>query len=398
MTELVHKVRAPWFPRYSEVRQLLTILEGVPKVTIKGMIAAVWEQTGTPQQPVDWSDPATWIEQRLTGEQAKLAQQIWEQSQQQVNPRYIDGTYLFINAKAFFAERASVCQLIERGKAFLTNDPGVIRQIDDEEGVLYLLSILATKKRAMRGDLLPEWGDYLREYSHFHAEASIKDTLRRRLVNLTERGLVEREGNSYTITQAGIDYAASVPQSAADPRREMERAVLTFNEKEREALRKRLSTMSPYLFEHLIAKLLEAMGYEDVTVTKASGDLGVDVLATIQFGITTITEVVQVKRHQSSINRPILDQLRGVLPLHHAIRGTLITLGKFGGGCIEAAIFPGAAPITLIDGEKLLDLLIQHQIGMRHRPITLYELDEEFFQSLDERRQIKAALNGDGAT
>lgn len=397
MTELVHKVRAPWLPRYSEVRQLLTILEGTPKATIKGMIAAVLEQTGTPQQPVDWSAPAVWIEQRLTGEPAKLAQRIWEQSQQQVNPRYIDGSYLFINAKAFFAERAPVCQLTERGKAFLANDPGVVREIDDEEGILYLLSIIVTKQRAMRGDLLPEWAEFLREYSHFHAEASIKDTLRRRLVNITERGLVEREGNSYTITQAGLDYAATAPKSAAAPRREMLRAVQTFNDKEREALRKRLTTMSPYLFEHLIGQLLEAMGYEDVTVTKASGDLGVDVIAKAQFGITTVTEVVQVKRHQGSINRPILDQLRGVLPLHHAIRGTLITLGKFGGGCIEVAVYPGAAPITLIDGEKLLDLLIEHQIGIRHRPITLYEMDEEFFQSLDERAQIKDALNGNGS-
>jgi restriction system protein len=231
----------------------------------------------------------------------------------------------------------------------------------------------------------------------FHAEASIKDTLRRRLVNLTDRGLVECEGNSYTITQAGADYAASVPHSAADPRREMQRAVLAFNEKERETLRKRLGTMSPYLFEHLIGQLLEAMGYEDVTVTKASGDQGVDVAATIQLGITTITEVVQVKRYQGSISRPLVDQLRGALPYHKAIRGTLITLGKFSSGCTEAAVFPGAAPITLIDGEKLLDLLIEHQIGIRHRPITLYEVDEEFFQALDERMQIKEALNGDGA-
>ncbi len=398
MTEPVHKVRAPWFPRYSEVRQLLTILEGVPKATIRSMIAAIGEQMGTPQQPVDWSTPAAWIEERLTGESAKLARQIWEQSQRQINPRYIDGTYLFINAKEFFAERAPLCQLTERGKAFLANDAAVIREIDDEEGVLYLLSMLATRKRAMRGDLLPEWGDYLREYSHFHAEASIKDTLRRRLVNLTERGLVERDGNSYTITQAGLDYAATAPKNATDPRREMLRAVQTFNEKEREALRKRLSTMSPYLFEHLIGQLLEAMGYEDVTVTKASGDQGVDVVATIQLGITTITEVVQVKRHQGSISRPLVDQLRGALPYHKAIRGTLITLGKFSSGCTEAAVFPGAAPITLIDGEKLLDLLIEHQIGIRHRPITLYELDEEFFQALDERRQISDALNGSGAT
>ena len=153
-------------------------------------------------------------------------------------------------------------------------------------------------------------------------------------------------------------------------------AVSRYNERQREALRQRLNTTPPYEFEHLIGELLEAMGYEDVKVTKESGDKGVDVVATVQFGITTITEVVQVKRHQTSIVRPMLDQLRGALPYHNAIRGTLITTGNFSAGCTEAAVHPGAAPITLINGEKLLDLLIQHQIGIRKRPVELYELDD----------------------
>ena len=31
MAEHINKVRTPWFPRYSEVRQLLSILEGVSR-------------------------------------------------------------------------------------------------------------------------------------------------------------------------------------------------------------------------------------------------------------------------------------------------------------------------------------------------------------------------------
>ncbi len=94
-----------------------------------------------------------------------------------------------------------------------------------------------------------------------------------------------------------------------------------------------------------------------------------------------ITEVVQVKRHKANIGRPVLDQLRGALPYHKAIRGTLISLGNFSKGCKEAALFPGAAPITLINGEKLLDLLIEHEIGLRKRPVQRYELDEDLFRA-----------------
>ena len=97
--------------------------------------------------------------------------------------------------------------------------------------------------------------------------------------------------------------------------------------------------MDPYRFETLVKDLLDAMGYEDVVVTKQSGDKGVDVVANFEFGITQVREVVQVKRHQASITRPVMDQLRGALPYYQAIRGTIITLGKFAKGCKDAAFF-----------------------------------------------------------
>jgi restriction system protein len=91
--------------------------------------------------------------------------------------------------------------------------------------------------------------------------------------------------------------------------------------------------------------------------------------------------VVQVKRHKGSIGRPVLDQLRGALPYHKALRGTIITLGAFSKGCKEAALFPGAAPIGLIDGKRLLELLVEHKIGISERPATLYEIDESYFSN-----------------
>ena len=102
-----------------------------------------------------------------------------------------------------------------------------------------------------------------------------------------------------------------------------------------------------------------------------------DVVATVQFGITTITEVVQVKRYKGNIHRDEIDKLRGALVYQKAIRGTLITLGGFSKGCAEASVFPGAAPIGLIDGEKLLELLERHEIGIQRRTLSLLELDED---------------------
>ncbi|PVV10540.1 MAG: restriction endonuclease [gamma proteobacterium symbiont of Ctena orbiculata] len=378
MTENKYKVRTPLFPPYSWVRATMQVLDGVAKSDVTHLIQSIWQQTGTPQNPVDWSEPDKWIAERLSDEDAVLAEKIWKETQHLVNPRHMYGAYLFINGFDLLVTNAEgIYALSDDGKAFLGQDSKIVQMLDEAEGLLKLLAILATKTQAKRGDLLPEWAEYLQEHSKFSTPGTFKDTLSRRLANLVERGLVEREGNRYTITESGLQYAEKSLPEGEDPKRAVLRAVNSHNAQQREALCELLAVMPPYQFEHLIGDLMEAMGYEDVTVTKQSGDKGVDVVATVQFGITTVREVVQVKRHggKATIQRQIIDQLRGSLPYHQAIRGTLITLGKISKGATEAALFPGAAPITLIDGKKLLDLLIEHGIGIKKRPVELWEVD-----------------------
>lgn len=382
MSESESKVRTPLFPLYSWVRSLLPIFNGQKKSDVTHLIQAIWDQTGTPQNPVDWTEPDKWIDERLKGGHAKLARRIWEESGHLVNPRHMYGAYLFINGFELLSVNSDGFYVLsEAGNAFINNDATILQVLDDAEGILKLLSILATKKKAKRGDLLPEWAEYLQEYSKFTTPGTFKDTLSRRISNLVERNLVSKDGNAYDITEEGVQYLNGAAPAEADTKREVLLAVEQFNKAQRDALFEALSSMHSYQFEHLISELLEAIGYEDVTVTKASGDKGVDVVAKVQFGITTITEVVQVKRTpNSSIGRPILDQLRGSLPYHHAIRGTLITLGSISKGAKDAALFPGAAPITLIDGEKLLDMLIEHKVGIKKREITMYEVDASYFE------------------
>jgi restriction system protein len=380
-----YKVRIPYFPLYSEVKRLLGIFEEVPKGNVTGMIHTIHSQTGTPKDPVDWSDPGAWIPERLDGENAALAKKIWEGSGKTVNPRHVYGSYLFVNNyKLLEPDSAGVYRITDRGREFLKDDEKVVQQLDDAEGLPQILLILSTKGLAQRGELTDEWGEYLLNNSKFKTASSIKDSLRRRILNLVERGLVLREGNKYSITQTGMNYISKTGKVSDDPRKKVIRAVKSYNDKQVESLREKLGRMAPYDFEHLVRDLLEAMGYEDVTVTKESGDKGVDVVATVQFGITTIKEVVQVKRQQGSIGRPVLDQLRGSLPYHGALRGTILTLGSFSKGCKEFALFQGAAPIGLIDGKRLLELLVEHNIGIVEKPATLYEIDESYFSGFEE--------------
>ena len=122
-----HKVRTPLFPLYSDVRQLLTLLDGVPKKQVTTLIYAIRDQTGTPQNPVDWSDPDTWIPQRLNGESAHLATKIWQGSGRTVNPRYIYGTYLFINNyDLLIPDTQGIYRFGERSQAFLDQTASLI--------------------------------------------------------------------------------------------------------------------------------------------------------------------------------------------------------------------------------------------------------------------------------
>lgn len=380
-------VRTPLFENYSAIRKLMNVLAGTTKKSdFLQFLKAIANQTGTPQNPVDWSNPDEWINQRVAGGDKVLATLIWEQSQKTLNPRYVYGAYLFINSYGLLrTDGSGVFQLSGRGNLFMADDPATVRTLDEAEGLPKLLAILAIHSPAKRGDLLDEWGEFLLAHSNFSTLSTIKDTLRRRTLNLVERGYITREGNTYTITAKGIAYAADAvgvagAASVASPHAQVLSAIKQHNDSQVAAFKQQLGKMNPYHFEVLIKDLLEAMDYEDVTVTKQSGDKGVDVVGHFQFGITQIKEVVQVKRHQGSITRPVLDQLRGALPYHQAIRGTIITLGAFSPGCREAAIFPGAAPITLIDGDKLMELFVKHDVGVKRSPVSLFKLDESIFE------------------
>jgi len=385
MSKLTLKVRTPQFPLYSEVRHLLHIFNGVSQAAIKTMFKSIEEQTGTPRQPVDWSAPESWIQKRLSGESALLALRIWQESKQEVNPRHVYGSYIFINNNELLSDNVfGVYQITPRGQAFLANDPKLLAEIDDNEGIPQLLRILSGKTTARRRDLLPEWSDFLREHSHFGTQATIRDTLRRRLNNLMERGYVSREGVTYLITKKGLEYADQFTTSDLDQKRDVIRTIKAFNQEQLNKLSSLLAFMQLKDFDFLVQELLESMGYEDIQITKESGSKGVEVTASIQFGISTVREVIHVKRYQASTGRPALDQLREAISRHKCFGGTLITLGRFTRECKDASLTANVAPVKLIDGKHLVMLLSENNIGITGQAVTLYHIDDEYFSSSND--------------
>jgi restriction system protein len=153
-------------------------------------------------------------------------------------------------------------------------------------------------------------------------------------------------------------------------------AVAGHNEDVKARLRSVLSEADPYAFEHLIGTLLGVLGFEEVEITKRSGDGGIDVRATLTVGgVTDVKTAVQVKRWASNVSGKTVRELRGGLGPHE--RGLIITLSDFTSDARQEAAAPDRTPITLVDGDQLLDLLIDNEIGVTSRKVAILELDEE---------------------
>jgi len=381
----------PLFPTYKQLVKFIHAIQGELYSTYRGMDDEIWEHVGNPQETVDWKNPDEWIPIRLNGEKKQLALKIWQESNGVVNPRYTRGC-LWLTQRFNLVNRNSndTFELTSQGNMLLADPEGeVSAAIDQKEAVLIILQLVAEHGPCKRGEILPGYIDYCLSHTTFRAESVHKSSLHDRLVNLMDRNLVERNGSLYNITDAGINrlkqYSNTiVGRAITTEQTDLQQMAQSITKTARETLSQYLTTMNPYKFEHLIKLLLEDMGYENVEVTSPSNDGGVDVVADIELGITSVREVIQVKRHKANISRKVLDELRGSLHRFRAMRGTIITTGKFSSGAKNASMEQGAAPITLIDGDKLLELLLEHEIGISKKSVDFFEFDNSKLIQFEE--------------
>ncbi|KYH45627.1 restriction endonuclease [Branchiibius sp. NY16-3462-2] len=144
--------------------------------------------------------------------------------------------------------------------------------------------------------------------------------------------------------------------------------------------------LSPTGFEDLVIRLLERMGYGragSVERTSASGDAGVDgIISQDPLGLDRI--YVQAKRYAEdrTIERPRIHEFAGALLGKQGDRGVFITTSRFSSGAIQEAERINAR-IELIDGRRLAELLVAYGVGVQaDQTVTLYRLDEDFFEDL----------------
>ncbi|OJX39971.1 MAG: hypothetical protein BGO78_14390 [Chloroflexi bacterium 44-23] len=287
--------------------------------------------------------------------------------------------------------QGDIYTITESGKLFLTGNEKLEAFVDQKEGLIFVLSLISENNPARRGELLPAFSEYCRDSTTFQSDIVIRTALYERLINLQDRNFISRSGVNYGIEELGVEYLENLFNSGTilDDETKINKARRLVREmyiETREELMQHLLSMDPFKFEHLIKLVLEEIGYTDVTVTSPTNDKGVDVVANIELGISSVREVVQVKRYQitNRMTRRTLDELRGSLHRFNAVRGSIITTGDFSSGALKASFEKNAAPITLINGEKLLDLMVANEIGIKKNSLDYFLFDAKKIMQFEE--------------
>jgi hypothetical protein len=130
-----------------------------------------------------------------------------------------------------------------------------------------------------------------------------------------------------------------------------------------EAIRGRLLQFTPYDFEHFIRRLMERSGFVGVSVTRASGDGGIDLNAYVEeknefFAGTHVQ--AQVKRWRHAVGSPEINNFRGALST--TAKGVFITTSHFTRAALAEARHESKPSIALVDGDKLAGIIIRNKI------------------------------------
>ncbi|HCL87152.1 MAG TPA: restriction endonuclease, partial [Comamonadaceae bacterium] len=173
-------------------------------------------------------------------------------------------------------------------------------------------------------------------------------------------------------------------QAGIPPEEAIERAHQALRHELLAELRASLLKCSPTFFELLIVQLMIKMGYggsreEAGRAVGRSGDGGIDgVINEDRLGLDAI--YLQAKRWTNVVGRPEIQQFVGALAGQRASKGVFITTSRFSQEARDYAASNSNYKVVLIDGERLADLMIEHDLGVSvAATYQLKRIDSDFF-------------------
>lgn len=154
-----------------------------------------------------------------------------------------------------------------------------------------------------------------------------------------------------------------------------------FNQIEKEVkneILEKLKTIDPYYFEKVILILLKKMGYGDFIETSKSSDGSIDgIINEDKLGLAKI--YIQAKRFtENKVREKDIRNFIGAMS-GDTNKGVFVTTSLFDKGAEEKAK-NAHHKIILIDGNKLVDLMHEYNVGVQIKSTyEVKQLDEDFF-------------------
>lgn len=141
-----------------------------------------------------------------------------------------------------------------------------------------------------------------------------------------------------------------------------------------------LANVSPSYFETIVLDLLHRMGYganrADLQRVGGTGDGGIDgVISLDKLGLEKV--YVQAKRWQQTVGRPEVQGFYGALAGQRANKGVFITTSGYTAHAVEFA--KSVEHIVLVDGPRLAELMMDHEVGVSSRTIKVPKIDSDYF-------------------
>lgn len=175
--------------------------------------------------------------------------------------------------------------------------------------------------------------------------------------------------------------------STTTPEETISNAVGILEAELQDELLDKVKQLSPERFEGLVLRLLHAMGYggslKDVEGVPRGPDGGIDgTIKEDKLGLDVI--YVQAKRWENSVGREKVQAFQGALAGVGARKGVFLTTSSFTQQAIAYASQLRDSKIILIDGQKLAQLMIEHDVGVSIKDtFHIKRIDEDFFADAD---------------
>ncbi len=140
-----------------------------------------------------------------------------------------------------------------------------------------------------------------------------------------------------------------------------------------------LLQVSPARFEVIVLDVLHRLGYgghrDDLQRVGGAGDGGIDgIISLDKLGLEKV--YVQAKRWQNTVGRPELQAFYGALAGQKAKRGVFITTSGFTSQARDFA--HSVEGMVLVDGERLVHLMIENEVGVSSRLVKVPKLDMDY--------------------